>query len=97
MTERVHLGVLELRFHLPGCRSLKDKRQRLNGLRDRFGRLPGVAVCESDRADDLRQAVWSFVAVGASRSAVIKQLDGIERHASESIDAQIVERHREML
>ena len=43
----LHIAVLRLRFHLEGCGSLKDKRQRLCGLRDRFGRLPGYGCQRS--------------------------------------------------
>ncbi|MFK7916113.1 MAG: DUF503 family protein, partial [Pseudomonadales bacterium] len=41
---------LQVRFVLHGCRSLKDKRKRLRGLRDRFGKQTGLAVCESGAA-----------------------------------------------
>ena len=30
----LHIAVLRLRFHLEGCASLKEKRQRLAGLRE---------------------------------------------------------------
>ena len=49
------VGLLELEFHIPGCKSLKEKRGRLAGMRDRFGRLTNVAVCESAFADVLRR------------------------------------------
>ena len=47
----MHLGVLTLDLHLEGCQSLKEKRARTRGVRDRFGRLSQVAVCESDFSD----------------------------------------------
>ncbi len=43
----LHIAVLRLRFHLEGYASLKDKRRRLCGLRDRFGRLPGYGCQRS--------------------------------------------------
>jgi uncharacterized protein YlxP (DUF503 family) len=44
----VNVRLLTVNFYLGGCRSLKEKRQRLKGMRERFGRTFNVAVCESD-------------------------------------------------
>lgn len=81
----LHIAVLRLRFHLEGCGSLKDKRQRLSGLRDRFGRLPGIAVCESEAHDSLAEAEWSFVAAGGSRQITSSaQSTPMSRHHNRS-------------
>lgn len=93
----LHIAILTLRFHLEGCASLKEKRQRLNGLRDRFGRRSAVAVCESGDADALRQAEWSFIAAAGSRRIVDRLLAEIESYIAESVDARISARHLEHL
>ena len=93
----MHLAILTLRFRLPGNRSLKDKRRRLNGLRDRFGKLPGIAVCESGLQDSTQEAEWSFVAVGTTRAIVDQSLDKIEDWIVESVDAVILHQNRELL
>ena len=93
----MHIAVLTLRFRLPGCNSLKDKRQRLSGLRDRFGRQAAIAVCESDLSDSLQSAEWSFVALGSSPATATNVLDGIEKFVQESIDALVVGRQLEIL
>ena len=90
------LGVLELEFHLSGCTSLKQKRGRLAGLRDRFGRLTNVAVCESDHADALQRAQWSFVAAGSDAIVVRRTLDAVERDIVLHIDAVITRRNCEV-
>lgn len=90
------VGLLELEFHLPGCTSLKEKRGRLAGVRDRFGRLSNVAVCESEFADVLQRAQWSFVATGREVRLVNQTLDGIERDIVLHIDAVITHRVREL-
>ncbi|MBE0489678.1 MAG: DUF503 domain-containing protein [Halomonas sp.] len=59
----MHMGILTLHISLPGCRSLKEKRQRMGGLHERFGRNPAVAVCESGEHDRLEASEWTFVAV----------------------------------
>ena len=93
----LHIAVLRLRLHLEGCASLKEKRQRLGGLRDRFGRLPGIAVCESGAQDSLNDAEWSFVAAGGSRQITDRLLSGVEDFVAETVDARVTARDLEQL
>ena len=79
-------------FHLPGCRSLKEKRQRLSRIRDRFGKKSYLAVCESDYQDAHRQAQWSFVAVGVDRKKVEQTLAEVELFLDTGLDALISKR-----
>lgn len=88
---------MKIDFFLAGCRSLKEKRQRLNGIRDRFGRANNVAVCESDHQDLLQRAQWTFVAAAASRDVVERALTDIERNLHGSVDAELIEVRREWL
>uniref|UniRef100_UPI0025BD1F44 DUF503 family protein n=1 Tax=Halomonas sp. TaxID=1486246 RepID=UPI0025BD1F44 len=55
----MHIGILTLHISLPGCQSLKEKRQRMGGLHERFGRNPAVAVCESGEHDRLEASEWT--------------------------------------
>jgi hypothetical protein len=84
-------------FYLGGCRSLKEKRQRLNGIRERFGRAHNVAVCESDHQDLLQRAQWTFVATSSSRSVVDRALTDIERNLQMSVDAELIDVARDWL
>lgn len=88
---------MRIEFHLSGCRSLKDKRQRLKGMRERFGRAANVAVCESQHQDSLQRAQWSFVAAASSADVVEQTLGEIERNVQMSVDAELVEVQREWL
>lgn len=92
-----HIALLTLEFQLPGCGSLKEKRQRLSRLRDRFGREPSVAVTESDWQDVWDRAQWSFIAIATDRQFVERQLQTIERFAAEELDAVITDAQRELL
>ena len=74
---------------LPGCRSLKEKRQRLGGLRERYGRQVNVAVCESNFQDVHDRAEWTFVAVARPRGSIEQTLADIEQRILESVDATI--------
>ena len=93
----MHIAVLTVGLHLEGCASLKEKRQRLVGLRDRFGRLPSVAVCESGEQDALQRAEWSFVVAAGTRSIVDRQVAEIERFLVECVDARVGKRELDLL
>jgi uncharacterized protein YlxP (DUF503 family) len=93
----VHIAVLTLGFHLEGCSSLKEKRQRLGGLRERFGRLPGLAVCESGLQDAHQSAEWTFVAVGSARGIVDRLIAELETQVAETLDARVTARQLELL
>ena len=77
-------------FHLHGCRSLKEKRQRLKGMRERFGKLPNVAVCESNYQDVHQRAQWSFVATSANGDVAEKSLSEILSSIEFSVDAELI-------
>ena len=93
----MHLAILTLRFHLEGCASMKEKRQRLGGLRDRFGRQPNVAVCESDDQDALQRAEWSFVVAAGTRAIVDRAVAEIETFVAETLDARVSGRELQYL
>ena len=91
------IGALRVQFYLAGCRSLKEKRQRLNGVRERYGRAPTVAVSETGYQDLLQRAEWTFVAVAARRDVVDRTLAEIERNLQSSVDAELIDVQREWL
>jgi hypothetical protein len=93
----VQLAVLTLDFHLEGCRSLKEKRQRLKGLQDRFGRLSHIAVCESDYADQWDKAQWSFACLSHNKSSIASAFASIEDHATTALDAVLYRQQLEYL
>ena len=93
----MHIGVLSLDFHLPGCASLKEKRRRLARLRDKFGRSSNLAVCESAHQDAHRRARWEIVAVADDAGVVERVLTDVERWVAESVDAILIDIGREFL
>lgn len=89
--------VMEVEFHLSGCRTLKDKRHRLSGIRDRFGKESSVAVCESALHDLHQKAQWSFVVIGMDRKQVTQTMDRIELFLRNSVDAEMTRvEHQEL-
>lgn len=93
----MHLGILTLNFSLPGCTSLKEKRQRLGGMHERFGRNPAVAVCESGEHDLHESSEWSFVVVGNSKRDVESLCSQIEEKIQSTVDGRVIKATREFL
>ena len=93
----MRIGVLALDFQLAGCASLKEKRRRLSRLRDKFGRITNLAVCETGYQDVHQRARWSVVAVADSSRVVEQSLAQVERWAAEAVDATIVDVDREII
>jgi len=93
----MHIGLLVIEFHLEGCSSLKEKRRRLSGLRDRYGRHTNIAVCESGYQDSHQKAEWSFVAAATDAKGLSRTLDDIEKSIDATVDARIAHMSRETL
>lgn len=89
--------LLTVDFHLSGCHSLKEKRQRLKGMRERYGRATNVAVCESAHQDAHQRAQWCFVATAGSGDVVEQALGEILRSIELSVDAELIDVHQEVL
>ncbi len=89
--------LLQFDLRFAGCRSLKEKRQRLKGLKDRLGRTVNVAVCESEHQDSQRRSEWSVIAAAADAVVVERMLAEVERAVQLSVDAELVGVHREWL
>lgn len=93
----MHISILTLTLSLPGCSSLKEKRQRMGGLHERFGRNPAVAVCESGDHDRLDASEWTFVVAAMSAQKVESLCSEIEDRLQRSVDGRVVEVSRERL
>lgn len=92
----MHIGILTMTISLPGCRSRKEKRQRMGGLHERFGRNPAVAVCESGDHDRLEASEWTFVVATISMQKVESLLSEIEDKLQRTVDGRVMEATREL-
>ena len=71
------VGCLSVELHIPGARSLKDKRVVLRSLKDRLRAL-NVAVAESDEHAPLWQrAHLSIVAIADEQQRVERSLEKV--------------------
>lgn len=93
----MHIGILTISFSLPGCGSLKEKRQRMGGMHERFGRSPSVAVCESGDRDKHDASEWSFVVVASTRREIESQCSQIEDKIQRTVDGRMMNVTREFL
>ena len=89
--------MLTVDFYLDGCRSLKEKRSRLSGFRERFGKQAQLALCECGFQDDHKRSRWAFVAVSSNSKVVDKIFSGLEDYLQEEVDARVVDLAREEL
>lgn len=76
---------------------MKEKRRRLARLRDKFGRVHNLAVCESGHQDSHQSARWAVVAIASDMGVVERSLTAVENWAALSVDATIVAVTREVL
>ena len=70
------VGLLSIELHIPGARSLKDKRMVLRGLIDRIRKL-NVAVAEVEHQDLWQRAGLGIVAISNSTDMVDRALAGV--------------------
>ncbi len=73
------IGHLSIELHIPGARSLKDKRMVLRSVRDRLRRL-NVAVSELEHQDLWQRAGLTAAIVGRDARSVDAAAAGLERH-----------------
>lgn len=93
----MHIAILTITFSLIGCRSLKEKRQRMGGLHARFGNTPSVAVCESGGRARHEASEWTFVIIGLSKRDIESQCSQIEEKLEHGVDARMVNVEREFI
>lgn len=93
----MHIGILTFTFSLPGCSSLKEKRQRMGGMHERFGRNPAVAVCESGELNRLDASEWSFLIAATTKREIESLCSQIEEKIQRTVEARVMDVTREVL
>tara|TARA_E500000331_G_scaffold349336_1_gene392361 strand:+ start:459 stop:725 length:267 start_codon:yes stop_codon:yes gene_type:complete len=81
--------MMTIEFHFSGCRSLKEKRSRLGGFRDRIGKMPSVAVMESDYQDVHDRSIWVLVVLAAN-TKLSQQLQANIREILLRVDGELI-------
>lgn len=91
------IGLLTLEIHLPGARSLKDKRQVLRGLLARLRKRYNVSVAEVEHQDLWQRAVLAVVAVNTDQVHLEATLQSVASEAATTRDAELVGQQMEVL
>ena len=90
----MHVHVLTLEIHLPGCSSLKEKRSRLKPLLSELHQKFNVSAAEIEHQDAHRSAVLACAVVSNSNKHGNRVLSGIPDWIERRFpDLQIVDDH----
>jgi len=93
----MEIQLLTIKLHLEGCQSLKAKRHRLAGVKQRLGRDALLAILESDFQNVHQSAEWSIVIVASNPAQLAQKVAMVEQSVNEDLDARIVSISRERL
>ena len=96
MSSRGFAGLMVLDIHLPGARSLKDKRQPLRSIRQRL-RDAGFSMSEVDHHDKWQRAQVAVSIVGRGSGDVERLLDDALRLFESRPDLEVSVRQRTVL
>ena len=91
------VGVLRLSFHLPGARSLKDKRQIVRSFRDRVRARLDVSIAEVEHMDLHQRATFGVAVVSNDATVCDELLASVASMAGNVRDAVLVDRATEIL
>jgi hypothetical protein len=84
------IGLLLLDLHLPHARSLKDKRQELNRIRDRVRQKFNAAYAELDFQDTWQRSRIGVVTLNSQQHLVEGQLQAVLRDVEQSLNGEAV-------
>jgi uncharacterized protein YlxP (DUF503 family) len=94
----VTVGIYTIEIHLPGSRSLKDKRQIVRRLKDRMRARHNVSVAEiGDHAGLWQRGGLMLVSVAADRDALERRFESLYRLAVELVPGSVIEAGREYI
>ena len=71
------IGILTLHLHIPGCKSLKEKRSRLKPLLARLHNEFNISVAEMDAHDVWQSAVIACAVVSNDRAQAQRTLQTV--------------------
>jgi hypothetical protein len=93
----MHVGVLQLTFHLPAARSLKEKRSSVRRFRDRVRSRFDVSVAEVGAQDLLQRAVFGVSVVSGDSEVCDKVLADVARVAETQEEMVLTARATEIM
>lgn len=92
------IGLCTLEFHLPVCRSLKEKRVFLKSLARRLANRHNVAVSEIEHQDLWQRATVGIVTISNDQAVVDRTFQQILREVEEGrTDGELLAFHTEYI
>lgn len=90
------IGCLTLEIHLAEARSLKDKRQVIEGLKDRLRRRFNVAVAELDYHDLWQRALIGIVSISADGNHLEQSLRAVLEESERLLGRDLIGHETEL-
>lgn len=91
------VGICKLDLHIPGCRSLKEKRQVLRMIKDRTSNKFCVPLAEVGGGDMWQRSELGFAAVGNDRTVIESLLQRITNFIENLSVARVIDRYIEII
>ena len=88
---------LIFQFHLPGCKSLKEKRFLLNSLKDRLKSRFNVAICETGYQDKWQRSEIGLVTIAGNRRGIDKVIQSIMTFIERENRVVLIECEKEII
>lgn len=85
------VGVATLTLHIPGARSLKDKRSVIRSFKDRVAARLSVSIAEVGAYDQLQRAVFGVAVVSNDRAVCDEVLAKVVAMAGTLRDAVLAD------
>lgn len=89
--ERIVVGLLRVVLHVPGSRSLKDRRRVVSSLKDRLVARHKASVAEVGHLEAHDRAVLAVTVVGNDAQVVQSRLDQLRQDIVNVADAIVVD------
>lgn len=91
------VGVSIFELHLPGSRSLKDKRRVVKSLIERLHQRYRISIAETDLHDLHQRAEISMAIVGQKDGEIEKILDNLRRTIDDNPDTLVTQWNQELI
>jgi uncharacterized protein len=85
------VGLVVWDLHVPGCASLKEKRQVVQGLRDRLHARFNVSAAETGKQELLQRAEMAVCVVSGDRRHAQSVLSSADRLVEQEGRARIID------
>lgn len=91
------IGILQMEILLPEARSLKDKRSKLNNMKNRVRKQFNAAIAELRHFNEFSRTVLGVVTINNERKIVDQLLGQIERFIEFQFGIIVVNRKVEII